>query len=66
MVDLRVNTPIILAVVHDLRISSPHHLTTGRDQSQLANIHLDNRTLRQNTQLSVHWVLRVLLDADDR
>lgn len=62
----RIYTSIILTVIRNLRPPSPYHLSTSRDQSQLTDIDLDNGSLGQDTQLRIHGVLRVLLNADDR
>lgn len=60
----------IYATVHftiicDLSPATPHNFATCCDQAQLADVDLDNGSLGQDTQLSVHWILWVLLDAND-
>ena len=61
-----IHTPIILTIIRNLRPSSPNHLATRSHQTQFTDIDFDYRAFRQYTQLRVHWILRVLLDADDR
>lgn len=60
-----VNTALVLRVVSDLSKAAPNNLSTSSDQTQLADIDLDNRTLRQDSQLRIHGVLGILLDGDD-
>lgn len=44
---------------------APHHFSARRHQTQLAHIDLNYGALCQHSQVRVHWVLRVLLYADD-
>lgn len=44
----------------------PDHLPSGGNHAQLADIDFDDRTLGQDAELSIHGVLRVLLDLKRR
>lgn len=50
----------------NLSISTPDNLSRSRRQSQLADVDLDDGTLRQNTKSCVKRLLGVLLDSNDR
>lgn len=63
--DSRINTTVILGGVGHLGPFTPDNLTGGGNKTQLGNVDFDNRSLGQNTQLSVERVLGVLLDGKD-
>ena len=60
-----VQAAIVLGVVGNLGPTTPDDLSTSGDQTKFRNVDLDDCTLGQNTELSVHGVLGVLLDGDD-
>lgn len=62
--DLRIHATIILAVIRNLSPATPNNFATSCDKAQLANVDLDDRSLGKNSQLCVHGVLWVLLDAN--
>mmetsp|Transcript_16596 Transcript_16596/g.27982 ORF Transcript_16596/g.27982 Transcript_16596/m.27982 type:complete len:203 (-) Transcript_16596:547-1155(-) len=60
-----VHAPVVLRVIRHLRVLPPHDLPPRRDQTQLADVHLDNRPLREHAQLRVHVSVGILLHADN-
>lgn len=52
-----VDAALVLRVVGDLSVATPNDLATGSDETQLADVDLDNGTLGKDTQLRVHRVL---------
>lgn len=60
-----VQAAIVLGVVGNLGPATPDDLSTSGDQTKFRNVDLDDCTLGQDTELSVHGVLGVFLDGDD-
>lgn len=60
-----VDAALILRVVGHLGVATPDNLSTSGDETEFADVDLDDGTLGQNTQLGVERVLGVLLDTDD-
>lgn len=46
-------------------LTGPNDLSSGRDETQLADVDFEDRTLGQDTQGGVQRGLRVLLHAED-
>ena len=61
----RVDTAIILTIVGDLGPTTPNDLTTGGNETEFADIDLDDGTLGEDAQLGIHRILRVLLHRKD-
>jgi len=61
-----VDAAVVLRVVSDLCVLAPDHLAARRDETQLADVDLDNRALGDHTQLRVQRRTGVLLHADNR
>lgn len=61
----RIHTPIVLAIIRNLRPSAPHHFPPRRHEPQFADVDFDDGPLGQHPQLRVQRVLGVFLDADD-
>jgi hypothetical protein len=60
-----VNAAVVLRIVGDLRVLSPHHLASGRYHAELANVYLDDGALRDDAETRVHGGRGVSLDVDD-
>ena len=60
-----VQAAVVLGVVGNLGPTTPDDLSTRGDQTKFRDVDLDDSTLGQDTELSVHGVLGVLLDGDD-
>lgn len=58
-------TPIVLRIVGDLGVLSKDDLSSCSDHTQLGDVDLNDGTLGEDTKLSVHGGLGVLLDAED-
>ncbi len=59
-----IDAAVVFWVVGDLGVLAPHHLARCRDETKVANVHLNDSSLRDDTQCCIQLALRVLLHAD--
>lgn len=62
---VRIDTSVVLGVVGNLGPFTPDNLAVGGDHTQLGDVDFEDRSLGQDTELSVQGVLGVLLDGED-
>jgi len=61
-----VDATVVLGVVGHLSIFSPDNFAPRGNKAQLADVHLDNGSLCDDTKGGIHGTARVLLDANHR
>lgn len=61
----RIHTTVVRRVVRNLGVPTPYNLTRRRHKTKITDVDLDDRTLREDAELSVERVVGVLLDRDD-
>lgn len=59
---VRIDTAVVLGVVGNLGPFTPDDLAIGGDHTQLGDVDFEDRSLGQDTELSIQGVLGVLLD----
>lgn len=62
---VRIDTAVVLGVVGNLGPFTPDDFAVGGDHTQLGDVDFEDRSLGQDTELSVQRVLGVLFDGED-
>ena len=60
-----IDASVVFGMIRDLSILAPDHFAGLGDESQFTDVHLNDGSLRDDSQAGVHGGVGILLDSDD-